>query len=249
MGGSDAASMGEVRQIEGYSADWLRWDNLSQQLGLQELPQPERLSQILAWAEAQMVYGTIAAGQNLPQNLSQDLSQELDSKQTVGLASQLLTTMNRLSVQFQQQQQQQQQFNNALVQVLQMIASGLAAPRGAAASAAKRRAAIAKGSFSEFESKDLRRSHAKGSAEEKLRRAFGAIVSHNEAAGGSPSEKWAINQNALAELTGCNRPAIKEFLKQYGPEIEAHHQLHQLHPRHNYSHGKNGVKITDVIRW
>jgi hypothetical protein len=180
---------------------------------------------------------------------SLDLVQDTEPTQAIDLESQLLTALNRLTAQLQQQSQQQQQFNDTLVQILQTIASSTIATRGSLAPTVKRTAAIAKGGFSEFESKDLRKSHAKGSAEEKLRRAFGAIVSHNEAAGRNPSEKWAVNQNALAELTGCNRPAIKQFLVQYGPEIEAHHQLHQLLPRHNYSHGKNGIKITDVIQW
>jgi hypothetical protein len=179
---------------------------------------------------------------------SLDLVQDIGSTQAVDSESQLASALNRLTAQLQQQSQQQQQFNDTLVQILQTMASSTIA-RGSLVHTVKRPTAIAKGSFSEFESKDLRKSHAKGSAEEKLRRAFGAIVSHNEAASQNPAEKWAVNQNALAELTGCNRPAIKQFLVQYGTEIEAHHQLHQLLPRHNYSHGKNGVKITDVIQW
>jgi hypothetical protein len=176
------------------------------------------------------------------------LPQGMELTQAMGLASQLLTALNDLTTQLQQQSQQQQQFHNTLVQVLQTVTRSTIVARGGS-SAAKRNTMIAKGSFSEFESKDLKKSHAKGSAEEKLRRAFGAIVSYNETVGRNLSEKWAINQNALAELTGCNRPAIKQFLIQYGSEIEAHHQLHQLLPRHNYSHGKNGIKITDVIQW
>jgi hypothetical protein len=195
-------------------------------------------------AEAQITDQPIAIGSDS----GSDLSQGIELQQAMVLASQLMMALNRLTVQLQEQSQQQQQFNNLLVQVLQTVATS-GAPRGSAASSAKRSAAIAKGSFSGFESKDLRKSHAKGSAEEKLRRAFQAIVAHNEETDRSQAEKWAINQNALAELTGCNRPAIKQFLRQCGAEIDAHHQLHQLLPRHNYSHGKNGIKITDVIQW
>jgi small-conductance mechanosensitive channel len=180
--------------------------------------------------------------------LHPDLPQDMALAQAADL-DQLLTALNRLTAQLQQQSQQQQQFNDTLVQILQTITSSAVATRGSLMSAAKRNTATTKSSFSEFESKDLRKSHAKGSAEEKLRRAFGAIVAHNEAPGRNSSEKWAVNQNALAELTGCNRPAIKQFLSQYGAEIEAHHHQHQLLPRHNYSHGKNGIKITDVIQW
>jgi hypothetical protein len=191
--------------------------------------------------EAQMAHELIASEADFPQ--------EMELPEVIDIAAQLLTALNRLSAQLQQQSQQQQQFNQTLVQVLQTVTSSTITTRGGLTSSVKRSTAIAKGSFSEFESKDLRKSHAKGSAEEKLRRAFGAIVSYNETEGRSQAEKWAINQNALAELTGCNRPAIKQFLAQYGSEIDAHHQLHQLLPRHNYSHGKNGIKITDVIQW
>jgi hypothetical protein len=188
------------------------------------------------------------AAMDVPAMEATDLPQSIELAQAMGLASQLLTALNHLTAQLQEQSQQQQQFHSTLAQVLQTVPRSTISPRGSN-SVAKRNTAIAKGSFTEFESKDLRKSHAKGSAEEKLRRAFGAIVAYNETAGRNLSEKWAINQNALAELTGCNRPAIKQFLSQYGSEIEAHHQLNQLLPRHNYSHGKNGIKITNVIQW
>lgn len=196
---------------------------------------------VISDVEAQMA--------NEPISSEADFPQEMELTQVISVAAQLLTALNRLTAQLQQQSQQQQQFNQTLVQVLQTVTSSTMSSRGGLTSSIKRSTAIAKGSFSEFESKDLRKSHAKGSAEEKLRRAFGAIVSFNETEGRSQAEKWAINQNALAELTGCNRPAIKQFLAQYGSEIDAHHQLHQLLPRHNYSHGKNGIKITNVIQW
>ena len=231
---------GETRELLGYSADWTRWKNLSQHLGSQDLTQPEVLNQVLTWAEAQ------AAAEEV--DLDEASSQSTLLKKTLGLASQLLITLNSLAAQLQQQQQQQQQQNEALVKILQTVTS---APtlKMASVSSARRGAANLQGSFSEFESKELKKSHAKGSAEEKLRRALQAIIAYNETPERNPAEKWAINQNALAELTGCNRPAIKQFLKQYGDEIEAHHQKHNLLPRHNYSHGKNGVKITDIIRW
>ncbi len=231
---------GETRELLGYSTDWIRWENLSQQLGSQALTQPELLNQVLTWAEAQ------AAEEEVERDEAS--AQSVVLKKTLGLASQLLITLNSLSTQFQLQQQQQQQLNETLVKILQTVTS---APtlRTASVSTARRGSVTLQGSFSEFESKDLKKSHAKGSAEEKLRRALQAIIAHNETPERNPAEKWAVNQNALAELTGCNRPAIKQFLKQYGAEIEAHHRQHNLLPRHNYSHGKNGVKITDIIRW
>jgi hypothetical protein len=188
-------------------------------------------------------------------SLSQDVSELAKTDALTELMNhipQLLSTMTSLTAQFQENQQQQQQLNLLLSQVLQTLASNGSesfAPLRQSGRKASGTAAIAKGSFVTLESKELKKSHAKGSAEEKLKRTFEAIVSHNEAADRTHAEKWAINQNALAELTGCNRPAIKQFLKEYAGEIERHHQAHELLPRHNYAHGKLGVKITDIIAW
>lgn len=232
-----AANLNEIRQIEGSDLDWRRWDNLALQLKQQESSPLGLLSQILTWAELQAADEAIA---------ELDLPQGTAFQKTLGMAAQLLVSLNGLTVQLQQQQQQ---LNDALVQVLQTLTSGFGPPRQGVLSSSRRTAVASKESFSEFDSEELKKSHAKGSAEEKLRRAFQAIVAHNEVPDRSHADQWAINQNALAELTGCNRPAIKQFLKQYGDEIEAHHQQHNLQPRHNYSHGKSGVKITNVIRW
>jgi hypothetical protein len=163
---------------------------------------------------------------------------------------QLLSALTALTVQFQQQHQLQVELTQTLAQVAQALTTG-GGVNSMSGPAAGNRLGMknAKDNFADFNSKDLKKSHAKGSAEEKLRRAFQAIVDHNEVENRPGSEKWAVNQNALAELTGCNRPAIKHFLKQYNAEIEAHHQQHQLLPRHNYAHGKVGIKITDIIHW
>jgi hypothetical protein len=163
---------------------------------------------------------------------------------------QLLSALTALTVQFQQQHQLQVELTQTLAQVAQALTAGGGVNSIGGSGAGNRLGMkIAKDNFADLNSKDLKKSHAKGSAEEKLRRAFQAIVDHNEAENRPGSEKWAVNQNALAELTGCNRPAIKQFLKQYDAEIEAHHQQHQLLPRHNYAHGKVGIKITDIIHW
>ena len=84
-------------------------------------------------------------------------------------------------------------------------------------------------------------------ARQKLLLAFESIVDYNEVPGRSPSEKWAINQNVLAELTGCNRPAIKRFLEDYAHKITVHHEANNISARQNYTHGQQGIKIKDVI--
>jgi hypothetical protein len=166
-----------------------------------------------------------------------------------GLASQILGAMTTLTLQFQQQQEQQQQINQLLTQLIQVFKGEGTGELLARVQNPRSRVASGKDGFTVLNSQDLKKSHAKGSAEEKLRRAFQAIVTHNEVQGRLHAEKWAVNQNALAELTGCNRPAIKQFLLQYQADIKAHHQFHDISPRHNYAHGKVGTKIDDIIRW
>ncbi|WP_404790758.1 hypothetical protein [Altericista sp. CCNU0014] len=248
------AEPSKVRRIEGYEADWQRWDQLAQMLGDKKQSQALLFRYLMQMAESQGP----EAGQDLRSEPSPSPHENPQFKEDA-LAElmthipQLLSAMTSLTVQFQQNQQQQQQLNLLLSQVLQALAGNGGSESFAALRQSGRKAngtaAIAKGSFATLESKELKKSHAKGSAEEKLKRTFEAIVSYNEAAERTHADKWAINQNALAELTGCNRPAIKQFLKEYAAEIERHHQAHGLLPRHNYAHGKLGIKIADIISW
>ncbi len=243
----------KARRIQGYEADWQRWDQLAQLLGDKKQSQATLFRYLMEMAESQIP----EAGQDpsleaLPSKNENLLSKADALTELMNHIPQLLSTMTSLTVQFQENQQQQQQLNLLLSQVLQALAGNgpesFATLRQSSRKASGT-AAIAKGSFATLDSKELKKSHAKGSAEEKLKRTFESIVSHNEAADRTHAEKWAINQNALAELTGCNRPAIKQFLKEYAAEIERHHQAHELLPRHNYAHGKLGIKITDIISW
>jgi hypothetical protein len=242
----------KVRRIQGYEADWQRWDQLAQLQGDKKQSQATLLRSLMQMAESQIS----GAGQGfklgaLPSKNEDVLSKENALTELMNHIPQLLAVMTSLTVQFQQNQQQQQELNLRLSQVLQALAGngsesfGVSRPSGRKANGT----VAPKGSFAVLDSKELKKSHAKGSAEEKLKRTFDAIVVHNEAPERTHAEKWAINQNALAELTGCNRPAIKQFLKEYAADIELHHQNHELLPRHNYAHGKLGVKITDIIAW
>lgn len=250
---AESAELSKVRRIQGYEADWQRWDQLAQLLGDKKQSQATLFHYLMQMAEAQISDAGEGFKLGALPSKNEDLLSKTDAlTELMNHIPQLLTVMTSLTVQFQQNQQQQQELNLRLSQVLQVLASN--GPESFAGSRQAGRkangtAAIAKGSFTVLDSKELKKSHAKGSAEEKLRRTFEAIVVHNEAPERPHAEKWAINQNALAELTGCNRPAIKQFLKEYAAEIERHHQTHELMPRHNYAHGKLGVKIADVIVW
>jgi hypothetical protein len=243
-----------VRRIQGYEQDWQRWDRLSQQLGNKKQSQALLFHYLMQMVESQSPEAGLSLSSIAPSLEGQEgLSQEAKLTELMTHIPQLLSAMTSLTFQFQQNQQQQQQLNVLLTQVLQTLTTSggteLLPELRQPTRKASRMMASTKDSFATLDSQNLKRSHAKGSAEEKLRRAFEAIVTYNEALNRSDADKWAINQNALAELTGCNRPAIKHFLTQYGAEIERHHQSHGLLPRHNYAHGKLGTKITDIIFW
>lgn len=242
----------KIRRIQGYEQDWQRWDQLAEQLGAEKQSQALLFHYLMQMVDAQTSeVGLSLSATALPLEGEEGLSQEDTLVKLMNHVPQLLAAMTSLTLQFQQNQQQQQQLNLLLAQVLQALTASsgelltLRQPHRKAGNIM----AITKDSFATLDSQNLKKSHAKGSAEEKLRRAFEAIIAYNETLNRNYAEKWAINQNALAELTGCNRPAIKQFLKQYAADIERHHQSHGLLPRHNYAHGKLGTKITDVISW
>jgi hypothetical protein len=248
-----SAPLSKGRRILGYETDWQRWDQLAQQLGNEKDAQAELFHHLLQMAESQLAEHDLVGTVSQSTQHGARLSPENTLTELITHIPRLLTTMTSLTVQFQQNQQQQQQLNHLLAQVLQAITSSgsiaLLSDSRHLGRKASEGSALAKESFATLDSQNLKKSHAKGSAEEKLKRAFEAIVKHNEMPNHKQEDKWAVNQNALAELTGCNRPAIKHFLKLYAADIDLHHQANAILPRHNYAHGKLGIKITDIISW
>lgn len=245
----DLKELGSTKRVQIFTDDFQRLDLLSKTLGTSGQTSAQQLQALLTWVEGQLQATTKGPAAKTASSEG-DSERESWGTDVAPLITQLLSTITALTQQFQQQQQTHLQLTTVLSQMLQ----GADFSRGGRVAAGL--SSMEKGSsrtlvdnFTKFSSQDLKKSHAKGSAEEKLKRAFQAIVAYNNESKRSYGDKWAVNQNALAELTGCNRPAIKAFLKQYASEIEAHHQKHQILPRHNYSHGKVGVKITDVIQW
>jgi hypothetical protein len=241
----------ETKRVQLYKADCQRLNAVSETLGYQGLSPAEQLQGVLAWVESHFQDATSPTQfPNSPSKSSDSSLKDTWVNEFTPLMSQLLGTITALTQQFQQQQQTHLQLTAALSHLLQGVELNRGrSSTGASSASGKGTFSSSADSFKGFTSQDLKKSHAKGSAEEKLKRAFQAIASYNDTAKRSHADKWAVNQNALAELTGCNRPAIKAFLKQNASEIEAHHQKHSLLARHNYSHGKAGVKITDIIHW
>lgn len=239
----------KARRIQGYETDWQRWDRLAQKLGDKKESQAALFHYLLQIAESQIPEAELDLEPGVLLEKKDELSQEQALTELMNHIPPLLSAMTSLTLQFQQNQQQQQELNLLLAKVLQVLTSSGSKDLIVSSRKSSGASVAARDSFVTLDSQNLKKSHAKGSAEEKLKRAFEAIVAHNEVPGRSNAEKWAINQNALAELTGCNRPAIKHFLKEYAAEIERQHQIHDLLPRHNYAHGKLGIKITDIISW
>jgi hypothetical protein len=250
---SQTSTPSKGRRILGYEADWQQWDRLAQELGDTKDSQAELFHYLLQLAESRRSEQDPGQTVSALNETAPQLSPEQTITELIAHLPSLLSTMASLTVQFQQNQQQQQQLNLLLAQVLQALTSGgsveLLRDFRQPGRKASEMSALKKESFATLDSQNLKKSHAKGSAEEKLKRAFEAIVDHNEMPNHEHEDKWAINQNALAELTGCNRPAIKHFLKIYAADIDLHHQANGILPRHNYAHGKLGIKITDVISW
>ena len=97
-------------------------------------------------------------------------------------------------------------------------------------------------------SEELRQTKERGAAEEKCRRAYVAITAYNDA---QPefNNKWAIGVRSIQDLAGVNHAVASRWVGQYGMPINDHNIKHGLGQFHNQRHGKNGVKIGDVISW
>ena len=97
-------------------------------------------------------------------------------------------------------------------------------------------------------SEELRQTKERGAAEEKCRRAYVAITAYNDA---QPefNNKWAIGVRSIQDLAGVNHAVASRWVGQYGMPINDHNVKHGLGQFHNQRHGKNGIKIGDVISW
>ena len=97
-------------------------------------------------------------------------------------------------------------------------------------------------------SEELRQTKERGAAEEKCRRAYVAITSYNDAQT-ELNNKWAVGVRSIQDLAGVNHAVASRWVGQYGMPINDHNIKHSLGQFHNQRHGKNGVKIGNVINW
>ncbi|MUH01544.1 hypothetical protein F7734_58525 [Scytonema sp. UIC 10036] len=82
--------------------------------------------------------------------------------------------------------------------------------------------------WEEFSDKELWESKAKGSAEEKVRRAFLAIASYNDTLATGDNDRLAITNQALRELSGANGMVIGDWIKAHADEVVSHNTKHGM---------------------
>ena len=84
-----------------------------------------------------------------------------------------------------------------------------------------------------------------GAVEEKIYRAYHAIANYNDNAP-SNDDRWYIGTTSLSEVSGCNRQAIGNWVKNYHHIVDDHNNKYGLGQYHNKRH--KGVEITDFVK-
>jgi hypothetical protein len=83
-------------------------------------------------------------------------------------------------------------------------------------------------------------------AEQEVNHAIDAIIQFNNQEDVSHLDKWHIGVSALRKLTERGDSVIQRVLQPRATEIEQHHAVHQIGPRHN-SKGKTNPSINEII--
>lgn len=101
-------------------------------------------------------------------------------------------------------------------------------------------------------SQELKTTKGKGSAEEKIERAYNAMADYNDykakdAHGASDiNMKWFIGNQALRQLSGCNGQLVSDWITRHRLAVDDHNIKHGLGQYHNKRHKQ---PITDVVSW
>ena len=83
-------------------------------------------------------------------------------------------------------------------------------------------------------------------AQEDVNRAIDAIIQFNNQPDLPHKDKWHIGISALRKLTDRGDSVVKRVVESRTDEIQQHHSLHQIGPRHN-SKGKDYPSILEII--
>jgi hypothetical protein len=91
---------------------------------------------------------------------------------------------------------------------------------------------------------ELKKLRSDGAVDEKIRRAFVAITDFNDA---QPSNqtRWAITNQSLRQVSGCNGQKVKEWMERYQASLNDHNAKYGLGQYHNKGKGD----ITCTIKW
>ena len=76
------------------------------------------------------------------------------------------------------------------------------------------------------------KSSRRNSASDKIDRAVNAVMSYNDNCS-TDDQRWAVTESAIARLTGCNRPAIRNYFDSHREAIDQHNSRYQFSSRHN----------------
>lgn len=91
----------------------------------------------------------------------------------------------------------------------------------------------------------LRVMKTNGAVEEKIYRAFRAIANLNDNAP-SNDDRWYIGSVTLSSVSGCNRQAVGDWIKNHQHVVDDHNNKYGLGQYHNKRH--KGIEITDLIQ-
>ncbi|MBD2608378.1 hypothetical protein H6G81_28630 [Scytonema hofmannii FACHB-248] len=94
----------------------------------------------------------------------------------------------------------------------------------------------------DFDSESLKKLRGEDAVNEKIRRAFEAVTAYNDSA---TESRWAINNQALRQLSGCNGNAVTDWMKEHQTSIDDHNRKYNLGQYSNRGKGD----ITEVITW
>ncbi|HLO49274.1 MAG TPA: protelomerase family protein [Kamptonema sp.] len=103
--------------------------------------------------------------------------------------------------------------------------------------------------FSALPSDELKGKKTPGTATEKLDRAVGAIIHHNDYVATSNDDRWQINLSSLRQLSGVRFEAVRKYLEEKQGMIADHNAKYELGDYHNQKLGRRGLKIENEITW
>ncbi|OKH41132.1 hypothetical protein NIES2101_34730 [Calothrix sp. HK-06] len=98
--------------------------------------------------------------------------------------------------------------------------------------------------YENMDSDELKKLRGDAAVDEKIRRAFVAITDYNDA---QPSNdtRWAITNQSLRQISGCNGLKVTDWMQRYQTSIDDHNTKYGLGKYHNKGKGD----ITSVIKF